>query len=192
MTTTEDRLRDTFVAIDRQITHVPPLLDVEPASTRPTARRVLAIAAALLAVVIGVGTFVTTRDDGDGVVAEERNGTEFKSGADAACRTMYSDLADAVLQFVTPEAYELVAPRRAAALATMRSAIASLPDAAGDAGLRMRVVDLLERAVSDFESSGRAGSAGDVDLAGRRWANGHERQLAAMGLLSQHGAEACR
>lgn len=189
MNTIEDRLRDAFAAIDRQV-DVPPMPTPVPAV--PSSVRWLTAAAAVLAVV-GATVFLATRDIGhETVVADDGPAVDFLVGADTACRAMHADLEDVVLQFATADAYALLAPRRAAALQTMRSSIAALPDANEDTGLRERVLDMLDGAIAAFEGSGRAGGAGDVDLAGARWSSGHRLHIATLELLAARGAGECR
>jgi hypothetical protein len=189
MTTLEDRLRDTFAAVDRQV--VPPPMADERRRRVPTGGLVLLAAAAITVVVaLTLGSFISTDRDVD-VTAAQSTPAEFDAAVVGVCRAMIDGRSGQDPRFATSDAYRVVAEVRLTLIAAMRRSLGSIPGPSDDPHLVERAVSKLDRAA---ERAGYVIDLADIDRTDnlpQAWPAVDTHINGALRLLGEHGATAC-
>ena len=195
MTQTEERLRDTFEAVRRQV-QAPAFepLDEHRPSTIPRPWLV-ATAAAVLALVALVLVFDGSDDTRIGTADQYVDAADFDADASELCVAFF--LRAPGPQFRTPEAYVVALTNRIdltyAFLAELRDIgrpedDPNLPDSVA-ARLRSAVA-ILRELRTGLEAMSAVSDA-DLDNAARVWATVDPELDSIVGDLARHGAEGC-
>jgi hypothetical protein len=188
MNNIEDRLRDAFTAVDRQVV-VPPRHDVH--RHRPSGRMLLA-AAAIVAVVAGavtVSSLVHPPSDDVGLLAEGVTPAEFNETIDPVCQGIRFNRAQP--RFATLEAFRIAAEQRAEQIELLRTTILAMPPPTDAVDLPHAVVSLLDKAnervhyVMDLVELER------IDALPTSWPAAEDYFDVALERLADHGASEC-
>lgn len=192
MTDLEDRLRDAFAAVDRQVT-LRPRQDIERIATRrgPSTRMLLGIAAAVLVAVVGVTVASLVRSSGDdvGVFAQAIAPAEFNDRVDELCRPLRFNRAQP--RFATIDAYRIAADQRSRQVATLRKDLLAVPAPTDDAALRGEVLANLGRAAERLRYVQDLIDLGRLDALPSSWPAVDDYYDLALQQLYEHGATEC-
>jgi hypothetical protein len=190
MTDLEDRLRDAFTAVDRQVT-VHPRRDVERGRRGPSTRALLAMAAAILVAVVGVTTMSFVRSDPTdvGVAATDVAPRTFDRRAEAVCRYVQTHRREP--QFATVDAYRVVAQATLTVITETRARLSSLLPPSDDHGLIERVLADLDGVEDRARNVIDVADLGRTDSLQSAWQPVDEYWDIALGELGEHGATSC-
>jgi hypothetical protein len=189
MTDIEDRLRDAFGALDRQVV-VPPRREVH-AARRVASNRVLALAAAV-AIVAGTAFVLTRSSERDTTrVAGEVASETFEAVATPVCRRIIDARGGVAPRFATVEAYVLVAEHRIDLIGSALASLAALPEHPDDPGFRDRVLHTFREATARAQIVLDAASAGAIDRAVSGWPRVDQYIDLGLRLLADRGVDAC-
>lgn len=189
MTTTEDRLRAAFTALEREIEE--PRLR---SPRQPRLRRTVAVAAAAAAIV-GAGALLATRDDDGrrvGVAAHAMDGATFDAKVEPACQAAIAARLGQQPRFATPDAYRTVARQRLQVIRDLRARVAAQPPPEDDRQLVVLVTTHLDVAEARANDLVAMTDTADLQSLHDAWAEIDDRIDDALRALEAHGAKDCR
>ena len=191
MTTTEDRLRAAFAALERE------LEEPDLRSRRhPRNRRTVAIAAAAaVAAIVGVGTLVISRgDDGASVAVAARSvdAATFNARVAPACKAALAARHGQQPRFATSDAFRTVARQRQQLIRDLRSHVAAQPPPEDDRQLVAEVLAHLDVAEARANDLIAMADTADTEALQDAWPEIDDRIDDGLRALVAHGAEGCR
>ena len=191
MTTTEDRLRAAFAALEREVEE--PVL-LSPRRARP--RRTVAIAAAAVALaIVGVGTALVNRADNEAsvsVTADSMDAATFDARIEPACKAALAARLGQQPRFATPDAYRTVARQRLQVIRELRGQVGAQPPPVDDPHLVVQVITYLDVAEARANDLIAMAGTADVQALHGAWPEIDDHIDDALRALDAHGAKECR
>ena len=190
MTTTEQRLRAAFAALEREVEE--PVLR---SPRRSRTRQMVAVAAAAAVVILGAGTLLVIRADNGrrvAVTADSMDAETFNAKIEPACKAAIAARRGQQPRFATPDAYRTVARQRLQVIRDLRGHVAAQPPPGDDPQLVVRVVTYLDVAEARANDLIAMADTADNQALQDAWPEIDDRIDDAFGALDAHGAKECQ